>query len=302
MAELEGKVAVVTGAGRGIGREEALLLAREGAKVVVNDLGGARDGSGSDTGAAQQVVDEIIAAGGEAVANHDDISSWSGAENLIDQAVGHFGALNVVVNNAGILRDGMSFNLTEADWDAVIKVHLKGHFVTSHFAARYWRQRSKDGHPVSGRIINTSSDSGLFGNPGQANYAAAKAGIAAMTLVLARELSRYGVTVNAITPRARTRLTEGIGFGDSVPVGYDKLSPEHVAPVVGWLASDSAAQVNGQVFIVNGSEIFVLDGWHVDGSVDGGERTWTAAGLREAAGALFTSREPGAPKLAPPGW
>ncbi|WP_432842576.1 SDR family NAD(P)-dependent oxidoreductase [Dactylosporangium sp. CA-092794] len=292
----------MTGAGRGIGREEALRLAREGAAVVVNDLGGDFHGEGADQRPAQLVVDEIVAAGGRASANYDDVSSWTGAQALIDQAVAEHGDLHVLVNNAGILRDAMSFTMTEAAWDAVINVHLKGHFAPSHFAAAYWRSRSKAGRPTSGRIINTTSDSGLFGNPGQANYAAAKAGIASMTLVLARELSRYGVTVNAITPRARTRLTEGIGFGEAPAEGFDRLAPEHVAPVVAWLATDGAADVNGQIFIINATEIMVLGGYHVEGAVDGGERPWTLAGLAEAKGALFAKRGSGTPELAPPGW
>ncbi|MDQ7903725.1 SDR family oxidoreductase [Phytohabitans sp. ZYX-F-186] len=302
MGELQGRVAVVTGAGRGIGREEALRLAGEGAAVLVNDLGGDFHGEGADRSPAQQVVDEIVAAGGRAVANYDDVSSWTGAEALVRQAVEELGGLHILVNNAGILRDAMSFKMTEADWDAVIAVHLKGHFAPAHFAGIYWRERAKAGQPVHGRIVNTTSDSGLFGNPGQANYAAAKAGIASMTLVLARELGRYGVTVNAVTPRARTRLTAGIGFGEAPAEGFDRLSPAHVAPVVAWLASDGAADVNGQIFIVNGTEIMVLGGYHVEGSVSGGEQPWTVAGLTAAKGALFAKRPAGTPELAVPGW
>ena len=211
MGLFDGKVAIVTGAGRGIGREEALLLASEGAAVVVNDLGGARSGEGTDAGPAQEVVDEITKAGGKAAANTDDISSWTGAEQLINQAVEEFGGLDVLVNNAGILRDKMSFNMTEDEWDAVIQVHLKGHFAPSHFAASYWRGKSKEtGEGVNAKIVNTASESGLYGNAGQANYAAAKAGIAAMTIVMGRELERAGVRVNAIAPVALTRLTEDL--------------------------------------------------------------------------------------------
>src|SRR4051794_13904668 len=203
----DGKVAIVTGAGRGIGRSEALMLASEGAAVVVNDLGGEATGEGADQRPAQQVVDEITAAGGRGAANYDDISAWSGGQALVAQAVDTFGGLDVVINNAGILRDKMSFNMDEAEWDAVIAVHLKGHFTTSRFAASYWRQRSKDtGAPVTAAIVNTASESGLYGNAGQANYAAAKAGIASMTIVMARELERIGARVNAIAPVARTRL------------------------------------------------------------------------------------------------
>src|SRR5437667_10089256 len=240
MGALDGKVAIVTGAGRGIGRGEALLLASEGAKVVVNDLGGAREGEGADKTPAQEVADEIVAGGGEAVANYDDVASWPGAEGLIGQAIDAFGKLDILVNNAGILRDGMSFNLSEEDWDSVIRVHLKGHFAPSRFAAVYWREQSKAGEPVSGRIINTSSESGLFGNAGQSNYAAAKAGIASMTIVLARELQRTGVRVNAICPVARTRLTESVAgdFMNPKEGEFDRFAPENVSAVVCWLASD----------------------------------------------------------------
>src|SRR6478736_3726168 len=211
MGRFDGKVAVVTGAGRGIGRAEALLLAAEGAAVVVNDLGGETTGEGADQRPAQQVVDEITAAGGRGAANYDDISSWRGGQALIAQAVDTFGDLNVVINNAGVLRDKMSFNMDEAEWDAVVNVHLKGHFTTSRFAAAYWRQRSKEtSGPADGAIVNTSSESGLYANAGQVNYAAAKAGIASMTIVMARELERIGVRVNAIAPDARTRLTEAV--------------------------------------------------------------------------------------------
>ncbi len=208
MGQLDGKVAIVTGAGRGIGRAEALLLAAEGAAVVVNDLGGESSGEGADQRPAQQVADEIVAGGGRAVANFDNIASWDGGQALVSQAVDELGGLHVLINNAGILRDKMSFNMTEDEWDAVINVHLKGHFVTSRFAAAYWRQQSKDtGVPVEAAIVNTASESGLYGNAGQVNYAAAKAGIASMTIVMARELERIGVRVNAIAPVARARAS-----------------------------------------------------------------------------------------------
>ena len=209
----EGRVAIVTGAGRGIGREHALSLARHGAKVVVNDLGGNMDGTGADASPAQQVVDEIEGMGGEAVANGDNVASWDGAEAMIRQAIDTFGDLHVVVNNAGILRDRVLANMTEAEWDAVIAVHLKGTFAPSRHAAAYWREQAKAGKPVSGRIINTTSVSGIYGNPGQTNYGAAKAGIAAFTNIAAMELARYGVTVNAVGPVALTRMTEGLGTG-----------------------------------------------------------------------------------------
>ena len=264
MGTFDGKVALVTGAGRGIGREEAKLLAAEGARVVVNDVGGAADGSGSDAGPAHDVVDEIRAAGGEAVANSSDISTWAGAAALVDQAVAEFGDLDVVVNNAGILRDRLSFNMTEAEWDAVIAVHLKGHFAVARHAAAHWRARSKEtGEPVGAAIVNTASESGLYGNAGQANYAAAKAGIAAMTIVLARELERIGVRVNAIAPVARTRLTEELAGEYMKPdeTGFDRFSPANVAAVACWLASDLAAGITGQVVKVQGGQLQLLEGW-----------------------------------------
>ena len=263
MTELcKGRVCVVTGAGRGIGREHALLLAKHGAKLVVNDLGGSMDGEGHEAGPAQEVVDEIVAAGGEAVANTDDISSFDGAKKLIDQAIDTFGDLHAVINNAGILRDRMLTNMTEAEWDAVIKVHLKGTFGPSHFAAAYWRDRSKAGHEVDGRIINTSSPSGIYGNIGQTNYGAAKAGIAAFTVIASMELARYGVTVNAIAPAALTRMTENLGMGKADEETKEKLSPKWIAPIICWLASPESASVTGRVFDVTGMEIAVAEGWH----------------------------------------
>lgn len=263
MSELcKGRVCVVTGAGRGIGREHALLLAEHGAKVVVNDLGGSMDGEGHETGPAHDVVNEIVAAGGEAAANTDDISSFDGAKKLIDQALETFGDLDVVINNAGILRDRMLTNMTEAEWDAVIKVHLKGTFGPSHFAAAYWRDRSKAGHDVDARIINTSSPSGIYGNIGQTNYGAAKAGIAAFTVIASMELARYGVTVNAIAPAALTRMTENLGMGKADEETKEKLSPKWIAPIVCWLASAESAPVTGRVFDVTGMELAVAEGWH----------------------------------------
>jgi NAD(P)-dependent dehydrogenase (short-subunit alcohol dehydrogenase family) len=254
----EGRVCIVTGAGRGLGREYALMLAAEGAKVVVNDLGGSRDGTGGDAGPAQQVVDEIAASGGQAVANTDDISSWDGAETIVRQAVEAFGGLHVVINNAGILRDRMVFSMTEDAWDAVIKVHLKGTFATSHHAAAYWRDRAKAGEANDARIVNTTSVAGLYANPGQTNYGAAKAGIATFTQIAAQELARYGVTVNAVAPGALTRLTEDLDLPDEVTA---KFEPRWVAPVVTWLASAQSADVTGQVIESSGLVLAIAEGW-----------------------------------------
>jgi NAD(P)-dependent dehydrogenase (short-subunit alcohol dehydrogenase family) len=271
----EGRVAVVTGAGRGIGRGHALELARQGAKVVVNDLGGSMDGTGSDTGPAQQVVDEIVAMGGEAVANTDDVSDWNGAKRLIEKAIDHFGTLDVVVNNAGILRDRMLFNMDEAEWDAVIRVHLKGTFGPSRHAAEYWRAQHKAGTPVDARLINTSSTSGLFANPGQSNYGAAKSGIATFSIIAAKELGRYGVTVNAIAPGARTRMTENLGGAMSQQPAegeFDPSAPENIAPLVTWLASPESKEITGQVFLVGGGRIGIAQGWQRGPGVDHGAR------------------------------
>ncbi len=245
------------------------MLAAEGAKVVVNDLGGAMDGTGKSGGPAHDVVAEIKATGvGDAVANEDDISSWEGAEALVRQAVDAFGRLDVVVNNAGILRDRMLTNMTEAEWDAVIKVHLKGTAGPSHHAAAHWREQSKAGAPVDGRIINTSSPSGLYGNVGQTNYGAAKAGIAAFTVIAAQELGRYGVTVNAIAPAALTRMTENLGIGAAPDEVKEKMSPRWIAPIVTWLASEESRGVTGRVFDVTGMRLGISEGWHIGPTVD----------------------------------
>jgi len=298
MGLLDGKVAIVTGAGRGIGREEALLLAQEGASVVVNDLGGARSGEGSDAGPAQEVVDEIAKGGGKAAANTDDISSWSGAESVVNQAVETFGSLDILVNNAGILRDKMSFNMTEEEWDAVIKVHLKGHFAPSRFAGAYWRQKSKDsGESVNAKIINTSSESGLYGNAGQANYAAAKAGIAALTIVLARELDRFGVRSNAIAPVALTRLTEdlmGAAAGDEK--AKESLDPANVAAAVGWLASDLSEGVNGQVVKIQGGICQIVQGWRPVSQIKS-DKPWTIESIAAQRDQLFAKTDPGIPRF-----
>jgi NAD(P)-dependent dehydrogenase (short-subunit alcohol dehydrogenase family) len=262
MGICEGRVAIVTGAGRGIGREHALLLAGQGAKVVVNDLGGSVEGTGQDAGPAKQVIDEIRSLGGEAVANTDDVSDWSGAERLVATALDAFGRLDVLVNNAGILRDRMLVNMTEAEWDAVIKVHLKGTFGPAHFAASHWRERSKAGDEVDARIVNTSSPSGIYGNVGQTNYGAAKAGIAAFTIIAAKELARYGVTVNAIAPGAITRMTEDLGMGQVSDEDRELMSPRHIAPIVCWLASPLSASVTGRVFDISGRMLSVSEGWH----------------------------------------
>jgi NAD(P)-dependent dehydrogenase (short-subunit alcohol dehydrogenase family) len=257
----EGRVAIVTGAGRGIGREHALSLAAHGAKVVVNDLGGNIDGSGGDLSPAEQVVQEIKGMGGEAVANGDSVSSWEGSQRLINTAVETFGDLHVLVNNAGILRDRVLVNMTEEEWDAVINVHLKGTFAPSHWAAAYWREQSKAGKPVSGRIINTTSVSGIYGNPGQTNYGAAKAGIASFSIIAALELARYGVTVNAVGPVALTRMTEGLGPAPETDEEREARSPRWIAPIVTWLASDEAAGVTGRVFEASGQLLAVAEGW-----------------------------------------
>src|SRR5437763_13062060 len=247
MPDLSGKVAIVTGAGRGIGRSHALALARAGAKVVVNDLGAGLAGEGSDPGPAEQVVQEIQAAGGEASTNGENVAEFAGAERLVQQALDEFGRLDILVNNAGILRDRMLVNMTEDEWDAVVAVHLKGHFAPTRHAAAHWRERAKAGDDVKARVINTSSPSGVFGNVGQANYGAAKAGIAGFTLIAAQELGRYGVTVNCIAPNARTRMTEA-AFGElSAPAGeFDALDPANIAPVIVALCADEAQEITGQ--------------------------------------------------------
>ncbi|MFE3103209.1 SDR family oxidoreductase [Nocardia tengchongensis] len=271
MGALEGRVAVITGAGRGIGREHALLFAREGAAVVVNDLGGSNAGEGSDAGPAQQVADEIIAAGGRAIANTDSVADWQGAKNLVDQAVSEFGRLDVVVNNAGILRDAFLAGMEEAQWDSVLAVHLKGHVSVLRHAAAYWKEQSKAGNKPNAAVINTASASGTtIPNAGQANYGAAKAGIAALTLVAADELARYGVRVNAIAPIARTRLTLATpGMGDmmaaqqaSLEEGeFDAFSPANISPLVAYLATEKCP-ITGKVFAVQGGAISELAGWH----------------------------------------
>jgi len=258
----EGRVAIVTGAGRGIGREHALSLARHGAKVVVNDLGGDVDGTGDDRSPAEQVVVEIEEMGGEAVANGDNVADFAGAERMVRTAIDTFGDLHVLVNNAGILRDRVLANMTEAEWDAVINVHLKGTFAPARHAVAYWREQAKAGNPVSGRVINTTSVSGIYGNPGQTNYGAAKAGIAAFTTIAALEVARYGVTVNAVAPVALTRMTEGLGPAPETDEEREARAPHWIAPVVTWLASEESGGVTGRIFEASGTMLAIAEGWH----------------------------------------
>jgi NAD(P)-dependent dehydrogenase (short-subunit alcohol dehydrogenase family) len=278
----DGRVVVITGAGGGIGRGYALAFASEGAKVVVNDLGGSRDGTGNSVSPAQSVVNEIVAAGGEAIANGDDVSSFDGAERMINQAIETFGRFDVLVNNAGILRDKMLVNMSEAEWDAVIKVHLKGTFAPTRHAAAYWREQSKAGNAVDARVINTTSPSGLYGNVGQANYGAAKAGIATFTIIAAEELGRYGVTVNAIAPTAMTRMTEDLAsmqeLSKQAEGGFDALAPENIAPLAVWLGSPQSREISGRVFAVWGGRITVNEGWAGGPRVDR-DSAWTPAEL-----------------------
>ena len=258
----EGRVAIVTGAGRGVGRQHALQLSKAGAKIIVNDLGAAVDGSGTDVSPAQQVTDEINASGGEAVVNGDDVSSFDGAKNMVDMAINTFGKLDIVVNNAGILRDRMLVNMTEEEWDAVIAVHLKGTFAPSRHAASYWRAMSKqngDGKPTMGRIINTTSTSGIYGNIGQTNYGAAKAGIAAFTIIAARELSRIGVTVNAVSPSAYTRMTDNLREYTEEEIQI--RDPSWVSPTVVYLASTEAQDITGRVIEAGAGQVAGCEGW-----------------------------------------
>jgi NAD(P)-dependent dehydrogenase (short-subunit alcohol dehydrogenase family) len=279
MPLLDGKVAVVTGAGRGLGREHAVALASAGARVVVNDLGASSAGEGADRSPARAVAEAITSAGGDARANYDNVADLAGAGSLIHQAIEDFGRLDILVNNAGILRDRMLVNMTEAEWDAVIDVHLKGHFAPTRHAAAYWREQFKAGNRINGRVINTSSPSGLFGNVGQTNYGAAKAGIAAFTVIAALELDRYGVTVNCLAPNARTRLTEQT-FGE-IPVpqgGFDPMDPANISPVVVALASDAAQPITGQCFFVYGGVVNVLKPWE-PGVFLAKESRWDASEL-----------------------
>ena len=288
---VDGRVVVITGAGNGIGRAHALAFAAEGAKVVVNDLGGSRDGDGTSVAPAQSVVDEIIAAGGEAVANGDDISTFAGAESLITQAIDTFGSIDTLVNNAGILRDRMLTNMSETEWDAVIQVHLKGTFGTTRFAAEYWKSKSRDGDAVAARVINTTSPSGLFGNAGQTNYGAAKAGIAMFSTIAGIELGRYGVNVNAIAPTALTRMTEDLpGLASDDEAFKALLAPENISPLVVWLGSDEC-RVTGRVFGVWGNKVSVAEGYVYGPHIDRDTR-WTASELSAVLPDLIASARP----------
>ena len=298
MGLLDGKIAIVTGAGHGIGRGHALELAAQGAKVVVNDLGSSVRGEGSGRD-ADLTVDIIRSRGGDAIANYDDVADFEGAERMIAQAVEHYGRLDVLVNNAGIVRDGMIFNLTESDWDSVIRVHLKGTFAPTHHAAKHWRERHKAGEVVSGRVINTTSGAGLSGNVGQANYTAAKAGIVGFTLTTSVELARIGVTVNCIAPGGKTRISATIpGYGDALEPdeieGFDPLDPSLSSPVVAWLASDEAAHVSGQVLRAIGETLIWMEGWRYGPTLHNGGVRWDPEQLgRQISTDLFRTRAPG---------
>jgi len=293
---LDGRVAIVTGAGGGIGREHALLFAREGARVVVNDVGGDLDGSGPDGGAAAAVVDEIRAAGGEAVANNDDVSDWDGGRQLIETALEAFGDLHVLVNNAGNLRDRYLTEMTAEEWDDVVRVHLRGHFVTTRWAAAHWKARSEAGERVRASVVNTSSTSGLIGNPGQTNYGSAKAGIAALTVIAAAELGQFGVRVNAIAPLARTRMTDsnswlaGIFAAPTDPDAFDVWHPANISPVVGWLGTEGCT-VTGEVLLVQGGTVQRFRPWSFDDDVKlSQDARWTVADLGAALNGKFPAR------------
>ena len=293
----DGRVVVITGAGRGIGREHALAFASEGAKIVVNDLGAEVDGTGSSAGPAGEVVDEVRAMGGEAVANGDDVSDYEGAGRLIQAALDAFGTLDVLVNNAGILRDRMLVNMTIDEWDAVIRVHLRGTFAPTRHAVEYWRNRTKAGEPNDARIINTTSPSGIYGNVGQTNYGAAKAGIAAFTIISAMELGRYGVTVNAIAPAALTRMTENLGMGNAAaekkPEEFDPFDPANISPLVVWLGSPESKDITGRVFNVQGDHISVAEGWVAGPGADKGDR-WEPSELGKVVPDLVAKAAPNA--------
>jgi 3-oxoacyl-[acyl-carrier protein] reductase len=291
---LEGRVAIVTGAGRGLGRVEALELARLGARVLVNDLGVGEHGSGTDQSPGEQLVEEIRAAGGEADLHFGDVADWESARALVQKAVDTFGDLHIVVNNAGFIRDRMIFNMSEEEWDSVIRVHLKGHFAVSRWATAYWREQSKArGGPLDARLINTSSEAFLLGSAGQPNYAAAKAGIVALTLSVAQSCARYGVRSNAICPRARTRMTESsmAEFFKKPEEGFDVFAPENIAPLVGYLASPGADRISGQVFIIWGGQVSVVGGPAIEHRFDR-EGRWTAEALAETLGPFYEKREP----------
>ncbi|MDH4146731.1 MAG: SDR family oxidoreductase [Acidimicrobiia bacterium] len=294
MGLLDGKVAIVTGAGRGLGRSHALLLAAEGAAVVVNDLGGEWDGSGADTRAASEVAEEIKSSGGRAAANFDDIADWEGAQRMINQAVEEFGGLDALVCNAGFVRDRTVFNMSESEWDDVVRVHMKGHFVPTRWATAYWREKFKEtDKPVGGRIVYTASEAGLYGNAGQPNYSAAKAGIAALGITVAREVQRYGVTVNTINPRARTRMTVNTFGADRMTPkegDFDYNDPDNVSPWIAYLCTDAAADITGQCFVVGGDMVQLMEGWKPANQIRKRKDRWTVAELVEARAELFGDR------------
>jgi NAD(P)-dependent dehydrogenase (short-subunit alcohol dehydrogenase family) len=303
MGLLDGKVAIVTGAGRGIGREHALLLAREGADVLVNDLGGDGRGEGADLTPAQQVAEEVEALGARAAVNGANVADWKAAEEMVAQAVDTFGRLDILINNAGILRDRMSFNMSEDEFDVVVDVVLKGTFAPSRFAAAYWKDlNKKTGEPVNGSIVNTSSEAGLYANAGQANYGSAKMAVAGLSIIMARELERIGVRVNCIAPAAMTRLLATVAAGrPEVPEGeYDPRSPKQISPLVVWLSSDLAAGVSGQVFAVNGSRIQLEQGWHPVTQIDADGQDWSIDTIERRRGDLFGGRETTVPPFMPP--
>ncbi|MGO1057392.1 SDR family oxidoreductase [Crossiella sp. CA198] len=291
------RVVIITGAGRGLGRAHALAFAEAGARVVVNDAGVSLNGLGADTSPAQSVVNEIIALGGQAVANTEDVADWQGALRLIRSAVESFGQLDVLVNNAGFLRDRMLVNMEEHEWDAVIRVHLKGHMAPLRHAAAYWRSEHRAGRPIQARVVNTSSGAGLLGSVGQGNYSAAKAGIAGLTAVAAAELARYGVTVNAIAPAARTRMTE-LAFAETMAAPteteFDAMAPENVSPLVVWLGSEQSGEVTGRMFEVEGGRISVADGWRHGPFLDRGSR-WPVAEVGDAVKRLLAASPPPTP-------
>jgi NAD(P)-dependent dehydrogenase (short-subunit alcohol dehydrogenase family) len=288
MGTLDGRVAIITGAGRGLGREHALLFASQGAKVVVNDLGGANDGSGSDMTPAQQTVADIKAMGGEAIVNGDNVADWAGAKRMVDSAIETFGDLDILVNNAGILRDRMLFSMAENEWDSVIEVHLKGHFAPTHHASVYWREQAKAGVTRARNLVHTSSTSGLFSNPGQSNYGAAKSGIATLSQICAKELSRYNVKSNAIAPAARTRLTMATpGLEDVMAAkegAFDMWDPANVSPLVGYLASE-LCEFSGETFYVQGGQVTRVQTWVMAEEINQNDR-WTIEGLATAMRAL----------------
>jgi len=293
MGICEGRVVIVTGAGRGIGREHALELARQGASIVVNDLGGSAAGEGRDASPAQEVVAAIQKGGGRAIVNGSDVADFEQAGALVKQTLEDFGRLDAVVNNAGILRDRMFVNGSVEEWDAIMRVHLRGHFCVTRQACAHWRDRSKAGERVAARIVNTSSGAGLQGSVGQSNYAAAKAGIAALTLVQAVELARYGVTANAIAPSARTRLTESV-FPDMMrkpEQGFDAMDPANIAPLVAWLCSEESGDVTGRVFEIEGGKISVADGWRTGPAIDRGGR-WDPADVGDAVREILAKAVP----------